>query len=108
MNMIVTYWLNSEDKERCFQILHKGTAFEKEQAYITAYEVCKGLNEYYSDGSKGYIPLRDAHTGKPVIIWATADNIDKMIKWLRETHDIFYSPNMNLCIQGAPPFLRRM
>lgn len=108
MNMIVTYWLNREDKERCFRILRKGTAFEKEPAYITAYEVCKGLNEYYSDDFKTYIPLRDAHTGKPVIEGATADNIDKMIRWLREKHDIFYFQAMNLCIPLEDPLSKKV
>ena len=77
MNMSITYWLNSEDKDRCFQI---DTAFEYEPAYITAYEVCKGLNEYYSNAFKTSITLRDAHTGKCFSECATSDNIDKMIK----------------------------
>ena len=108
MNMSITYWLNCEDKERCFQIRRKGTIFEKEPAYITAYEVCKGLNEYYGNTFKTSIPLRDARTGKCFSECATADNIDKMIKWLREKHDIFYFQAMNLCIPLEDPLSMRV
>ena len=107
MSMNVTYWLNCEDKDRCFQIRRRGTVFEKEPAYITAYEVCKGLNEYYSNGKKN-IPLRDAQTGKRFHDLPLTATVDKMIKWLREKHDIFYSPAMNLCIPLEDPLSMRV
>lgn len=106
MNMNVTYWLSFENMERCFPIYRKGTVFEKEPAYITAYEICKGLNEYYSDDDNVCIPLRDAHTGKRFSECATTGNIDAMIRWLREKHDIFYFPGMNLCIPLEDPLSR--
>lgn len=107
MNMSVTYWLNREDKERCFQIRRKGTVFEKEPAYITAYEICKGLNEYYSNGKKN-IPLRDAQTGKRFHDLPLTATVDKMIKWLRDKHDIFYIQAINLCIPLEDPLSMRV
>jgi uncharacterized coiled-coil protein SlyX len=107
MNMSVTYWLNREDKERCFQIRRRGTVFEKEPAYITAYEVCKGLNEYYSNGKKN-IPIRDAHTGKRFHDLPLTATVDKMIKWLRDKHDIFYIEAINLCIPLEDPLSMRV
>lgn len=103
--MSITYWLNCEDKDRCFPIRRRGTVFEKEPAYITAYEVCKGLNEYYSNGKKN-IPLRDAQTGKRFHDLPLTATVDKMIKWLREKHDIFYYQAMNLCIPLEDPLSR--
>lgn len=103
--MSITYWLNSENVERCFPIRRRGTVFEKEPAYITAYEVCKGLNEYYNNGKKN-IPLRDAQTGKHFHDLPLTATVDKMIRWLREKHDIFYSPAMNLCIPLEDPLSR--
>lgn len=107
MNMNVTYWLNSEDKDRCFQIRRKGTVFEKEPAYITAYEVCKGLNEYY-DSDKRHIPIRDAHTGRRFCDLPLTDTVDKMIKWLREKHNIFYTKAINLRIPLEDPLSMRV
>lgn len=106
--MSITYWLSFENMERCFTICRKGTVFEKEPACITAYEVCKGLNEYYqeSDVFKTHIPLRDASTGTRFSECATTGNIDKMIRWLREKHGIFYFPAMNLCIPLEDPLSR--
>lgn len=107
--MSITYWLNFEDMERCFLIYRKGTVFEKEPAYITAYEACKGLNEYYASEDNGRIPLRDARTGIRFSECATRGvigSIDKMITWLREKHDIFYTPAMNLCIPLEDPLSR--
>lgn len=108
MNMSITYWLSFENMERCFTIYRKGTVFEHEPAYITAYEVCKGLNEYYqeSDVFKTHIPLRDASTGTRFSECATTGNIDAMVRWLREKHDIFYFPGMNLCIPLEDPLSR--
>lgn len=103
--MSITYWLNSENVDRCFPIRRRGTVFEKEPAYITAYEVCKGLNEYYSNGKKN-IPLRDAQTGKRFHDLPLTATVDKMIRWLREKHDIFYTPAMNLCIPLEDPLSR--
>lgn len=105
MNMSITYWLNCEDKERCFQIRRKHTVFEYEPAYITAYDVCKGLNEYYNSDKKN-IPLRDAQTGKCFHDLPLTATVDKMIKWLREKHDIFYVQAINLCIPLEDPLSR--
>lgn len=107
MDMNVTYWLNSEDIDRCFQIRRKGTVFEKEPAHITAYGVCKGLNEYY-DSNKMYMSLRDAHTGRCFCDLPLTDTIDKMIKWLREKHNIFYTQAINLCIPLEDPLSMRV
>ena len=105
MNMSITYWLNCEDKDRCFPIRRRGTVFENEPAYITAYEVCKGLNEYYSNGKKN-IPLMDAQTGKRFHDLPLTATVDKMIKWLRDKHDIFYIDGINLCIPLEDPLSR--
>lgn len=107
MNMSITYWLNCEDKDRCLQIRLRGTVFEKEPAYITAYDVCKGLNEYYSNGKKN-IPLRDAQTGKRFHNLPLTATVDKMIKWLRDKHDIFYFQAINLCIPLEDPLSMRV
>ena len=103
MSMSVFYYLSDDDKEKCFVYYAKGTIFQDQPAYVTAYDVCKGLtahfNEVEADACRFIIPLRDASSGRHFTVAATqgvSGAIDKMISWLRAKHYIFYTPGLNL------------
>lgn len=65
-------------------------------------EVIKGLNGYYeSDKRNGYITVKRNDVEGPAylstILWLSA-----LIEWLREDHDIFYYPGMDIRDSGGP------
>lgn len=94
------FYLSDDDKEKCFVYYAKGTIFQDEPAYVTAYDICNGLtvhfNEVEADACRFSIPLRDAGSGRYFNVAATPGAIDKMISWLRTKHYIFYTPGVNL------------